>query len=211
MPPHKTEEELANEFVNHFLYKIERIRSKLTTTRPYTPKAYNTPALQRFTKLTEDQLYRVIMDMPTESCELDIISTKLLNQVLHSCILAIMKIINLSLDKGDFSSQWQSAVVCSLSKSLSKGKNNDNCRPVSHLPFISRVAEKCTLQQLSDHCDTYDLLPEYQPAYRKNFSCKTSLLKLTNDTLWRMENKNITAFIILDLSAAVDSQPQCTA
>ena len=123
------------------------------------------------------------------SCELYIISTKLLKQVLHSCIPAITKIINLSLDKGDFSSQWKSAVVCPLIKSLSKGTNNDNYRAVSNLPFISKVAEKCTLQQLNDHCDTYNLLPEYQSAYRKNFSYETSLLKLTNDTLWGMENK----------------------
>ena len=94
MPPNKTNEELANEFANHFLDKIEKIRSKLTTTKPYTPKAYNTPALWRFTTLNEDQLYKVIMDMPTKSCELDIISTKLLKQVLHSCIPAITKIIN---------------------------------------------------------------------------------------------------------------------
>ena len=43
MPPNKTDEELANDFANHFLDKIEKIRSKLTTTKPYTPKAYNTP------------------------------------------------------------------------------------------------------------------------------------------------------------------------
>ena len=57
------------------------------------------------------------------------------------------------------------------------------------------------LQQFSDHCDTYDMLPEYQSAYRKHFSCKTSLLKLTNDSLY----KNITTVIILDLSAAFDT------
>ena len=44
-----------------------------------------------------------------------------------------------------------------------------------------------------------------QSAYRKNFSCETSLLKLTNGTLWGMENKNITAVIILDLLAAFNT------
>ena len=60
------------------------------------------------------------MDIPTKSCKQDIISTRLLKQVLHSCIPAIMKIINLSLDKGVFSAQWQSAVVCPIIKFLSK-------------------------------------------------------------------------------------------
>ena len=173
MPPNKTNEELTNEFANHFLDKIEKIRSKLTTTNPYTPKAYNTPALQRFTTLIEDQLYKAIMDMPTNSCELDILSTKLLKQVLHSCITGIIKVINLSLDKGEFSSQWKSAVVWPLIKSLSKGTNINNYRLVCNLPFISKVAEKCTLQQLSDHCDTYNLLLEYQSAYRKKLQLQS--------------------------------------
>ena len=142
MPPNKTDEELANEFANYFLDKLEKIRSKFTAVRPYTPTVYDTPALQRLTTLTTDLLYKVIMDMPTKSCELDIISTKLLKQVLHSCIPAVMKIMHLSFDKGDFSPQWKSAVVCPLFKSLSKCTINNNYRPVSNLPFISKVAEK---------------------------------------------------------------------
>ena len=87
--------------------KIEWIRSKLTAIKPCTPKEYDTLALWRFTTLTEDQLYKVIMDMPTKACELDIIPIRLLKQVLHSCIPAITKIINLSLDNRDFSAQWK--------------------------------------------------------------------------------------------------------
>ena len=60
------------------------------------------------------------MDMPTKSCELDNISTRLFKQVLHTCIPAIVKIINLSLDKIDFIPQWKSAVVHPLIKSPSK-------------------------------------------------------------------------------------------
>ena len=102
MPPNKTDKELANKFANYFLEKIEKIRTKLITIRPYTPVVYDTPALWGFTTLTEDQLYKVIMNMPTKSWKLDIISSGLLRQILHSCIPAIMKIINLSLDKGRF-------------------------------------------------------------------------------------------------------------
>ena len=57
------------------------------------------------------------MDMPTKSYKLDVISTGLLKQVLHSCIPAIMKIINLPLDKGEYSAQWKSAAVHLLIKS----------------------------------------------------------------------------------------------
>ena len=126
--------------------------------------------------------------MPTKLSVLNIIPTRLLKQILHGCIPAITKIINLSLDKGDFSAEWKSAVVHPLIKSLSKGTIN-NYRLVSILPFISKVAEKCTLQLFSDHCNTHNLLPEYQSAYRQTFSCETSLLKLANNILWGMDKK----------------------
>ena len=45
MPPNKTDEELAKEFANFFLYKIEKVRSKLTTFKPYTTREYDTSAL----------------------------------------------------------------------------------------------------------------------------------------------------------------------
>ena len=67
------------------------------------------------------------------------------------------------------------------------------------------MVEKCTLKQLTDHCNKYNLLPEYQSAYRKYYSCETSLLKLVNDALWAMENKLIIAVTVMDLSAAFNT------
>ena len=86
-----------------------------------------------------------------------------------------------------------------------KGTEKSNYRPVSNLQFISKVVKKCTLNQLTGHCNKYNLLPEYQSAYRKYYSCKTSLLKLVNYALWAMENKLITAVTVMDLSAAFDT------
>ena len=80
-----------------------------------------------------------------------------------------------------------------------------NYRPVSNLPFLSKVFEQCVLARFNKHCDNYSLLPDYQSAYRPNHSCKTSLLKIINDMLWAMERKNVTAMVVMDLSAAFDT------
>ena len=73
MPPNKTDEELANKFAKPFSgEKIEKIRSKCTTTRPYTPKACNTQHNEDLLYSLKTQLCKVIMDMPTKSCEIDI-------------------------------------------------------------------------------------------------------------------------------------------
>ena len=60
------------------------------------------------------------------------------------------------------------------------------------------------LTQFTTHCDNNDLLTDYQSAYRKNFSCETALVKLTDDILWSMEEQRVTAVVAIDLSAAFD-------
>ena len=61
------------------------------------------------------------------------------------------------------------------------------------------------LKQFNRHNEQYQLMPSYQSAYWQHHSCETSLLKLTNDILWSMEDQNITAVLSLNLSAALDT------
>ena len=61
------------------------------------------------------------------------------------------------------------------------------------------------LQQFSEHLNKYNLLPNYQSAYRKNYSCETALIKLFDDLSWAMEKQQVTAIVAIDLSAAFDT------
>ena len=47
--------------------------------------------------------------------------------------------------------------------------------------------------------------PHYQAAYKKNHSCETSLLRLTNDALEAMEKQQATIIVVTDLLAAFDT------
>ena len=73
---------------------------------------------------------------------------------------------------------------------------------MSNLSFLSKVVERCGLQQFNEHCKTFHLMPDCQSADRKFYSTETSLIKLTNDILWAMENKSISPVTVMDLSAA---------
>ena len=61
------------------------------------------------------------------------------------------------------------------------------------------------LIQLNEHCSNQDVMLGYQSAYRANYSCKTSILKLCNDILWAMERQEITALVALDPSVAFET------
>ena len=79
-----------------------------------------------------------------------------------------------------------------------------NYRPVSNLCFLSMLVKHYMLKQLINHCNTNCLIPDFQSAYRENYSTETSLISMCNDILWSMEKQQITMMVTLDLSAAFD-------
>ena len=61
------------------------------------------------------------------------------------------------------------------------------------------------LKQFVGYCDSQDLIPWYQSAYRANHSWETSLLKLLNDALWNRVSGKVTIPMAMDLSATFDT------
>ena len=96
-------------------------------------------------------------------------------------------------------------IVHPLLKKVGSELIPSNYRPVGNLSFLSKLLEMCALQQFNDHCISNKLLPDYQLAYRKNYSMETSLIKLVNDILLAMDRQEVTALTALDLSAAFDT------
>ena len=52
---------------------------------------------------------------------------------------------------------------------------------------------------------THYILPHYQPAYRRHYSCETALVKICEDILWAMDRQSIAAIVAIDLRAAFDT------
>ena len=57
----------------------------------------------------------------------------------------------------------------------------NNYRPVSNIPFTSKVLEKMAVKQLLKHLTRDGLLEEYQSAYGAAHSTETALLREHND------------------------------
>ena len=63
-----------------------------------------------------EEVQKEIMSMKNKSCEPDIIPTELLKAMLPSCIETIVQIVNISLPKGLFATDWKTAIVHPLLK-----------------------------------------------------------------------------------------------
>ena len=137
-----------------------------------------------------------------KSCELDIISTELLEEILPSCIEIITHIVNISLTKGLFANDWKTAIVHLLLKKPGNDLLKNNYRSVSNLNLLCKLVECCMLKHLISHYNTYSFIPDFQSAYRENYSTETSLIKMCNNILWSMEKQQITMMATLDLSSA---------
>ena len=107
---------------------------------------------------------------------------------------------NLSIATGIFPDSWKIARVAPIFKS---GQTND--RPISVLPFVSRVFEKLIYNQLYDYLDRNKLLFSKQSAFRSLHSVVTCLLKCTNDWYLDMDKGQYTAMIFVDLKKAFDT------
>ena len=201
LPEANSDSILAEEFAGFFHDKIDNIRSRFNTTVPYKPEEKcDVPLLNKFMPISARQLEKTITNMPSKTC--DIMPTARFKEVLGTILPSITHIVNKSLDQGEFYTSCKEALVKPLVKKKILGTTMTNYRPVSNLQFISKIVEKVTLDQFTQHCNRNSLLPNYHSAYRQYHSCETSLVKLVNDILWAMEKQLVTVVVILDLSAA---------
>ena len=206
LPEATSDSILAEDFASFFHEKIDNIRSRFNNIAPYKPEVKSdVPLLSKFTPISAIQLEKTITRMSSKTCALDIIPTTRLKEVLGTILPSITHIVNKSLTQGQFYTDWKEALVKPLVKSRILGTTMTNYRPVRNLQFISKIVEKVTLDQFTQHCNRNSLLPSYQSAYRQYHSCETSLVKLVNDILWAMEKQLVTVVVILDLSAAFDT------
>ena len=65
--------------------------------------------------------------------------------------------------------------------------------------------EKVVLKRLTSHLSNNNLHEIYQSAYKKFHSTETALLKVFNDILCDLDDRNVTLQSLLDLSAAFDT------
>ena len=78
-------------------------------------------------------------------------------------------------------------------------------RPVSNLPFLSKVLKRIVLKQFLQHLQSHSLLKPFQSAYRKCHSTETALLRIVNDLFQASDSGCMTILSLLDLSAAFDT------
>ncbi|KAM3961990.1 uncharacterized protein ACR2FA_003881 [Aphomia sociella] len=116
----------------------------------------------------------------------------------------ITHIINFSLLSGEFPEVWLSAFVLPIPKVPSPNILND-FRPISILPFLSKILEAVVHKQLSDFVFKNKLVSPFQSGFRPGHSTATALLRITEDVREGMENSKLTILVLIDFSNAFNT------
>ena len=200
---------MANAFADYFMDKIKGIWNSLEHHPIYQPNSsgHIKSRLTEFNEIPEEDIKNTISRMATKSCELDPLPISIFKKAVKNgkFLHIITRIVNLSLNRGQFANTWKTAIIRPLLKKLGLKIIQSSYRLISNLSFVSKLTEKCFLDQFLEHCKHQKLLPDYQSAYRKNYSTETAIIKLCDDLLWAMEQQYASFFIAIDLSTAFDT------
>lgn len=113
-------------------------------------------------------------------------------------------IINLSFATGYFPKKLQQISVTQLPK-VDDPKSLSQFRPISNANYLLKVISTISCQQFTDYIENNQLLSEHQSGFRRNHSCTTAILKLTEDLHKSISNGKCVILVLIDFSNAFGS------
>ena len=184
---------------------METIRSATSDSPPpvFTPTDCN---LSSFDLCHPDDVSRIIKASPAKSCDLDPAPTFLIKEYLDVMLPFLTRLCNASIQSGCLPTSQKTAMATPrLKKSGLDPAAIQNYRPISNLPFMSKVIEKLILAQLSRYLAANNLFPDYQSGFRRHHSTETAILRVLSDIYAAIDRDQVSLLALLDVSAAFDT------
>ena len=108
------------------------------------------------------------------------------------------------ISQGVFPSALKHAIVVPIHKTGDKS-NLKNYRPISLLPCLSKLFEKCIKNRLINFLEKNNLLHENQFGFRRNLCTNDAIMSVTSKLIQELDAGNKCLGIFLDLQKAFDT------
>ena len=140
----------------------------------------------------------------SKAAESNDIPTKLVKENCHIFTTFITENFNNMIENSVFPVSLKQADIKPIHKKDSR-RDKENYRPLSILPNLSKIYERCLYTQMNKYFDP--ILSKYQFGFRKGNSAQQCLLTMTEK--WRafLDQNGTCAALLTDLSKAFDCLP----
>ena len=196
--------EISNALNYHFTHIGPRLVDNIFKTSVCF-EDYSTPTDSSFT-LNETHcvfVHCVVSSLRVDKATgVDGISARFLKEACPGIVPSLTHIINLSISCGYFPDEWKISKVLPLYKEDLKSDPN-NYRPISLLPFVSKIIEKVIFKQLYEYLTHNNLLAGSQHGFRPMHSTLTTLHEATNNWCLNIDDGLINSVLFLDPKKAL--------
>lgn len=190
------EGKIAEEFSKFFDTKIKRLISGTSVNASIYPARCD----ELWEPFSENEISDALKGIKNKkSCGLDELPMCFIKDCSMVLVSPLTRLFNGCVRTGWFPPDWKVAKITPIHK---KGKKDcvENYRPVSGLPTISKVFEKCLLKRLN----LYQGDDVAQHGFRSDHSTVTACLDVQSKIAQALDKKLCTAIYTMDMSAAFD-------
>ena len=196
---------IANKFMDFF----SNIASELDQNLPkglVSPfeNMTNNPNTFFISPVSERECLKIISLLKVTKTEIDILPVRLF-KIICPCISEVLcKILNLSFSSGIFPQKLKLERITPIFKHGDK-KKATNYRPISSLPYLGKIFERCMTNRLVQFIDKFGILSDHQFGFRQKLSTQDAIVDLIHDVHDSLNNKKHHISVFIDLKKAFDT------
>jgi len=179
--------------------KLSECHVPEVTTNTYLNSVPENICGTRFRFMCVDQCDVLENIFKIKSNAIEDIHLKFIKILLPKLIPYLTHTFNTALTTSTFPDCWKTAKI------IPTPKSNKEYRPISILPYLSKVFKNIVASQINNFMSVNSLLNDHQSRFRKNRSCSSAILKRTEDVRQQTDNSYVTFLLLLTYSKAFDT------
>lgn len=170
-----------------------------------TDSVKDTTILSEFSPCSQSELEEIISSSRISTSDVDPLPADILKECIGDILPYLTVAVNASLEYGVMDGV-KDAVIRPLLKKANLDHNNlASFRPISNIPFMSKLVERVVHKRTNEHLARNGFDCDTQFGYKKNHGTETLLLHFLDEILVAVDKNLGVVVLIIDLSAAFDT------